>query len=121
MMKKVRIGWQVVAAAALLLAAVAPSSAGEWAAVRGGFEETVASAAVSASRTDGQGGAAGLVDTRLDYPASWRVAQAAPTPEMSDQEMSDSAEGREDEPHRISASELSRQLSNPVTAMDMNP
>src|SRR5262245_32306408 len=30
---------------------------------------------------------------------------------------SDSAEGREDEPHRISASELSRQLSNPVTSL----
>ena len=55
------------------------------------------------------------MDARLNYPASWRVAQAAPTPEMSDQEMSDSAEGREDEPHRVSASELNRQLSNPIT------
>jgi len=119
MVRTAWIGWQGVAVAALLLAAVAPLSAGEWAATDRGFDETLASAVVSASRADGQGGAAGLVDTRLDYPASWRVAQAAPTPGTSDsaEGESDSAEGREDEPHRVSASELNRQLSNPVTSL----
>src|SRR5262245_25732651 len=114
-MRKMLIGWQVVAAAAVLLAAVASSSADESRALGGAFEETVASA-----RADGQGGADGLIDTRIDYPVSWRVAQAAPTPGTSDSAEggeSDSAEGREDEPHRISASELNRQLSNPVTSL----
>src|SRR5262245_47834061 len=116
-MRKLRIGWQVVTAAAFVLAAVASSSADESIAGGVGVEETVGSALVSSAGAAGQSGADGLIDTRLDYPASWRVAQAAPTPERSDQEVSDSAEGREDEPHRISASELSRQLSNPVTSL----
>ena len=111
-MRKVLIGWQVVAAAALLLANVMPSSADESYAARVGFEETVASALVSAPGADGQGGTYRLTDTRLNYPAISRVAQAGPTPGTSE-----SAEGKEDEPHQISSSELNRQLSNPVTSL----
>src|SRR5262249_29886701 len=68
-------------AAAFVLAAVASSSADE--SIVGGVEveETVASALVSSAGEDGRGGAEGLSDPRFDYPASRRVAQAAPTPE----------------------------------------
>jgi hypothetical protein len=40
------------------------------------------------------------------------VAQAAPTPGESE-----SVEGKEAEPHRVSSSELQRQLNNPVTSL----
>ena len=52
------------------------------------------------------------MDSRLDYPTTWRVAQATPEPGTPE-----AVEGVEDQPHQVSASELNRQLSNPVTSL----
>ena len=72
----------------------------------------MAAAFASAPEADATSRAYRLMDAHLDYPASWRLAQAAPSPGSSE-----SAEGREGEPHQVSASELNRQLSNPVTSL----
>ena len=53
-----------------------------------------------------------LIDARLDYPDTWRVAQATGTP-GSPPGASPSAPGA----HEASASELNKQLSNPVTSL----
>jgi hypothetical protein len=53
-----------------------------------------------------------LIDTRLAYPDSWRIAQAAGTPGAHED-----VAGKEDRPHEVSASELNKQLSNPVTSL----
>src|SRR4030095_14860506 len=53
-----------------------------------------------------------LIDTRLEYPASWRAARAAGPPEAHE-----GVAGKEDRPHEVSASELNKQLSNPVTSL----
>jgi hypothetical protein len=104
--------WSCAAAAALGLAVYMPSSAGEWPTLLAGLGETSDSTLVSTPGTDTEAGAYRLLDARLDYPVSWRVAQAAPTPGTSE-----SVEGKEAEPHQVSASELNRQLSNPVTSL----
>jgi hypothetical protein len=98
--------WRWAAAAALVLAVTMPSPADESQTLPAGSEETVASAA----GVDGTRGVYRLMAARLDSPASWRVAQATPG-------TSDTAEGKEGEPHQVSASELNRQLSNPVTSL----
>ena len=108
----------VLAAAGALIPAQAAMA--QWGRERGGLADGLASTAVSAPLAEGQAGAYRLMDTSLDFPASWRVAQAAPSPGTSDGgegTESDSAEGREDQPHQVSASELNRQLSNPVTGL----
>jgi hypothetical protein len=105
-------GWQLGVAAAVVLAVYMPSSAGEWPTLLAGLGETSESTLASTPGTDTEAGAYRLLDARLDYPVSWRVAQAAPTPGTSE-----SVEGKEAEPHQVSASELSRQLSNPVTSL----
>src|SRR5262245_10109413 len=104
--------WQLTAAVllALVLAAGTPSAADETGSNGAGIADVASSAPVSAS--GGEAGAYQLTDTRLEYPASWRVAQAAPASGESE-----TAEGMEDEPHAVSASELNRQLSNPVTSL----
>ena len=104
-------GWQLSVAAAVVLAVYMPSSAGEWPTLLAGLGETSDSTLASTPGTDTEAGAYRLF-ARLDYPVSWRVAQAAPTPGTSE-----SVEGKEGEPHQISANELSRQLSNPVTSL----
>jgi hypothetical protein len=53
-----------------------------------------------------------LIDTRLEYPASLRIAQAAGTADAHE-----GVAGKEDRPHEVSASELNKQLSNPVTSL----
>src|SRR5262245_33562711 len=75
-MGKLRVLWQVVRAVGFVLAAVASLSVEESIAGGVGVEETVAPALVSSAGAKGQVGADRLIDTRLDYPASWRVAQA---------------------------------------------
>ena len=104
--------WQLTAAVllALVLAAGTPSAADETRSNGAGIADLASSAPVSAS--GGKAGAYQLTDTRLEYPASWRVAQAAPASGESE-----TVEGMEDEPHVVSASELNRQLSNPVTSL----
>jgi hypothetical protein len=103
---------QLAAAAALVLAAHMPSAADDSPTLLAGLADTTGSNLVSASGTIDEAGAYHLIDTRLDYPVSWRMAQAAPAPGTSE-----SVEGKEDEPHQVSASELSRQLLNPVTSL----
>jgi hypothetical protein len=103
---------QLAAAAALVLAAHMPSAADDSPTLLAGLADTTGSNLVSASGTIDEAGAYHLIDTRLDYPVSWRMAQAAPDPGTSE-----SVEGKEDEPHQVSASELSRQLLNPVTSL----
>ena len=103
---------QLIAATALVLAAHMPSSADEPRALLTGLEETAGSALVSASGTHGEAGAYRLIDARLDDPASWRVAQATPAPGAPA-----SATGKAPEGNEQSASELNKQLSNPVTSL----
>jgi len=105
-------GWQLSVAAAVVLAVYMPSSAGAWPTLLAGLGETSDFTLASTPGTDTEAGAYRQLDTRLDYPVSWRVAQATPTPVTSE-----SVEGKEGEPHHISASELNRQLSNPVTSL----
>ena len=103
--------WQLAAAAVLVLAAHMPSTADDSPSLLAELADTNDSNLVSASGTNGAG-AYHLIDARLGDPVSWRMAQAAPAPGTSE-----SLEGKEDEPHQISASELSRQLTNPVTSL----
>src|SRR5262245_6204137 len=103
---------QLVAAAALVLAAHMPSAADDSRTLLAGLADTTRSNLESASGINGEPGAYHLVDARLDSPISWRVAQAAPALETSE-----SVEGKEHEPHQVSANELSRQLLNPVTSL----
>jgi hypothetical protein len=113
MTRKVLNGWLVGGAAAtLVLAAVGSSSADDSHPVRAGLEEAVASAFIPGPGVDERSGAYRLMDTGLDSSVPWRVAQATSTPEVSEE-----AEGREHEPEKVSASELNRQLSNPVTSI----
>jgi hypothetical protein len=67
---------------------------------------------VSDPAVDGSAGTYRLIDATLDYPAAWRLAQAAPAPGTAG-----GAPGREPEVHEASASELNKQLSNPVTSL----
>jgi hypothetical protein len=112
MMKNALGNWRLAATTALLLSVATPLAADESWPFLAGVGEPAGSALVSGPGTDGQGGAYRLMDTRLDYPVSWRVAQATPAPGTSE-----SVEGVEDQPHQVSASELNRQLSNPVTSL----
>src|SRR5262245_6866605 len=105
-------GWRWAAVAAVWFAVGMPTSADELRARPIEVAETVASPLVSPPAAEAKSGGYRLMDTRIDYPASWRVAQASPTTGTSE-----SAEGNEDEPHQVSASELNRQLSNPVTSL----
>jgi hypothetical protein len=52
------------------------------------------------------------MDTQLDYPAAARLAQATPAPTPAP-----GATGTEPDAHAASASELNKQLSNPVTSL----
>src|SRR5262245_40120923 len=92
---------QLAAAAALVLAAHMPAAADDSPTLLAGLADTTGSNLVSGYGTSGEAGAYHLVDTRLDSPISWRVAQAAPALETSE-----SVEGKEHEPHQVSASEL---------------
>ena len=67
---------------------------------------------VSDPGVDGSAGAYRLIDTSLDYPAAWRLAQAAPAPGSTG-----GTPGRESGASEPSASELNKQLSNPVTSL----
>ena len=51
-----------------------------------------------------------LIDARLDYPSSWRVAQATGAPGVPTTDA-----GKAPGANEPSASELNKQLSNPVT------
>jgi len=104
--------WQLAAAAALVLAAHMPSAADDSPTLLAGLADTTGSNLVFTSGTSGEAGSYHLIDARLDHPVSWRVAQAAAAPETSE-----SVEGKEDQPHHVSATELSRQLLNPVTSL----
>ncbi len=53
-----------------------------------------------------------LIDPHLDYPAAWRVAQAAGAPSTTA-----AAPAAQSEGGGASASELNKQLSNPVTSL----
>jgi hypothetical protein len=112
MTKNVLGNWQRAAAAALMLSVATPSGADESWPFLAGVGESPGSAHTSGHGTDGEGGAYRLMDARLDYPASWRVAQAAPATGTQA-----SAPGKEPEGEEGSASELNRQLSNPVTSL----
>ena len=112
MTKNVLGSWQLAATAALMLSVVMPSAADESWPLLAGVGETGGSALVSAPVTDETVRAYRLMDARLDYPASWRLAQAAPAPGAPA-----SASGPEPQAQESSASELNKQLSNPVTSL----
>ena len=76
-------------------------------------EETPGSFRVSEPAVDGAAGVSRLMDTHLDYPAAWRLAQAAPAPGTPGA----GTPGREPAASEASASELNKQLSNPVTSL----
>ena len=104
--------WSCAAAAALGLAVAMPSSADDAQPRLARAGEALGAARLHDAEGDRAADGYHLMDARLDYPVSWRVAQATPTPGTSE-----SVEGKEAEPHQVSASELNRQLSNPVTSL----
>ena len=67
---------------------------------------------LSEPAVDGAAGAYRLIDASLDAPASWRLAQATPAPGTPGD-----APGKEPEASEASASELNKQLGNPVTSL----
>ena len=77
-------GWQLSVAAAVVLAVCMPSSAGDWPTLLAGLGEASDSTLAFTPGTHTEAGAYRLLDARLEYPASWRVAQAAGTPGESE-------------------------------------
>ena len=112
MTRNVGRGWRWAAAAALGFVVAMPSAADESPTLPASVGETAGPALVSGPEIDEQAGAYRLMDARLDYPASWRLAQAVPAPGTPA-----SATGKEPQAQEASASELNKQLSNPVTSL----
>ena len=104
-------GWRLAAVVAVLLVAAAPSWADDGSPVLlARLGEAPGAEPVSEPAVSREDGAYRLVDARLDYPAAWRVAQAA------------GASGTAGAPSAAeagapSANELNKQLSNPVTSL----
>jgi hypothetical protein len=111
MTNRVSCTWRLVAAALLVLGSALPSRAQDDAQVplaRAEVAPDGASVAAIGQEADGYQ----LIDARLDYPASWRVAQATGAPGAQA-----TGAGRAPEANEPSASELNKQLSNPVTSL----
>src|SRR5262249_35174105 len=103
---------QIIVAATFLLAAVGSSLADESHPVRPGLEESVASTVIPGPAADERSRAYRLMDSRLDYPTTWRVTQATPEPGTPE-----AVDAVEDHPHQVSASEPNRHPSTPVTSL----
>ena len=111
MTKSVSGSWQLVAAALLVLVAASRSQAQDALQPRLDSAEVTPDAEIVAAIGQDADGYR-LIDARLHYPASWRLAQAAPASSTSG-----GTPEREPEAHEASASELNKQLSNPVTSL----
>ena len=107
-----RRAWPCALAVALTLGNAAPSWGTDAPPLPSNVGEAPDPFRLSDPAVDEPAGAYRLIDANLDYPASWRLAQAVPAP--------GSAGGtpeREPGAPEPSASELNKQLSNPVTSL----
>jgi hypothetical protein len=111
-MRHVWRGWSCAAAAALQFWVATPLLAADGQASLAWAVDTAGAEGAPMPQIDRKADPYRLIDTRLEYPASRRIAQAAGTPDAHE-----GIAGKEDRPHEVSASELNKQLSNPVTSL----
>jgi hypothetical protein len=105
-------GWSCAAAAAMLFWVAMPLLAADGQVSLAWAVDTASAEGVPMRQIDRNADPYRLIDTRLEYQASWRIAQAAGTTDAHE-----GVAGKEDRPHEVSASELNKQLSNPVTSL----
>src|SRR4029434_2555522 len=99
MMSRVWRGWSCAAAAALLFWVATPLLAADGQASPAWAVDTAGAEGVPIPQIDRKADPYRLIDTHLEYPASWRIAQAAGTPAAHE-----GVARKEDRRHAISAS-----------------
>ena len=104
--------WASGLAVGLILGTAIPAWCEDAPALLADAGEALGPLRLSEPAVDGSAGAYRLIDASLDYPASWRLAQAAPAPGSPG-----GTPGRGPDAPEASASELNKQLSNPVTSL----
>ena len=104
--------WASALAVGLILGTAIPAWCADAPALLADAGEAPGPFRVSDPGIAGAAGAYRLIDASLDYPAAWRLAQAAPASSTTG-----GTPGREPEAYEASASELNKQLSTPVTSL----